>query len=460
MAGSFGTLVEVAVMFAIRLLAALGLIAVVVTPVGVAQPPIRDDREVHIVCVGWARPSTARKAEVKVDRPGKRVTVVVGSDQETAWEIAATKETSLTKVILTGLFKQTVGDLPPGVERVEAFNDRTRRVLGIPAPFMAASPFFRPMIQKLHALTSTEVASYHGFPRLPQAPILVNTIQADARLHSTYPTPEPAEGLPALEFNALYHGVAGDGAWNAPVFVKFTLTKGPDLNSRIPLPEMRLPGDQFGRLVIDPATGKGYGFTAFGLKEIDLAKKATSSLPSLPSTPKDRRPSPTGIAFDPRRARLLVASNQNLFAYTPKTGQWEVVCEWLFSRFPVLAYDPLADNIYALEERFANDEKQFPLSRHDATGKRLDEVWLSGPLASGLLSAVPSESMTQLIAVGDMLVLVAALAESVSAPGPGVEVETFVYLINPKTGLTRLAWKEKKVKLRAVQPRPSPPASH
>src|SRR5262245_34378730 len=286
-------------MFAIRLLAALGLIAAVITPVGVAQPPMPDDREVHIVCVGWAPPGAVRKAEVKVDRPGKRVTLVLGSDQETAWEVAGTKETSLTKVILIGLFKQTVGDLPQGVERVEAFNDRTRRVLGIPAPFTAAFPFFRPMIQKLHAMTNTEVASYHGFPRAPQAPILVNKIQADPWLHSAYPMPEPPEGLPDLEFNALYFGIAGEGQWTAPVFSKFTLTKGPDLNARIALPASRLPWDQVGRLVVDPGTGNGYGLSARGLKEIDLAKKTTSALSSLPSFPKDRMAYTTGIAFDP-----------------------------------------------------------------------------------------------------------------------------------------------------------------
>jgi hypothetical protein len=57
-----------------------------------------------------------------------------------------------------------------------------------------------------------------------------------------------------------------------------------------------------------------------------------------------------------------------------------------------------------------------------------------------------------------MLVFVATLAESISAPGPGFEIETFVYLINPKTGLTRLAWKEKTVKLMTVQPRRAPSA--
>jgi hypothetical protein len=46
------------------------------------------------------------------------------------------------------------------------------------------------------------------------------------------------------------------------------------------------------------------------------------------------------------------------------------------------------------------------------------------------------------MAVGDMLVLVASLLETSYQPVPQSEAETFVYLIDPKTGKTRLAWKD------------------
>jgi hypothetical protein len=84
--------------------------------------------------------------------------------------------------------------------------------------------------------------------------------------------------------------------------------------------------------------------------EVDFAQKSIRWLPLFSEIPKIARQTPSGIAFDARRQRVLVATNQNLFAYSPKTDKWEVVCEWLFARNPVLAYDPLADNIYALEE--------------------------------------------------------------------------------------------------------------
>lgn len=441
------------------LCAAILTVPAIAGQVGERKP---GDGEVHVVCVGGARRGAVGKAEVKVDRPGKRVTLVLGSDSETAWEVAATKETSLNKVILIGMAKQTVGDLPKDVQHVEAFNDRTRRVLGIPAAYTPAFPFFRSMIQKLHAMTGVEVAGFHGFPRMPQAPIVVNAIQADAWLHSTYPTPEPAEGLPDLEFKALYFGVAGEGEWNAPLFTKFKLTKGPDLKSHVDLPRIRMPLGPIRRLVVDSETQKGYALSMGGVDEvleIDLARKTTRKLPDYPRHPMGGRLNPKGIAFDVRRQRVLLSTTRNLFAYSPKTQQWDVVCEWSLAGHPGLAHDPLSDNLYVLGEGFGGNgnEKQFELSRYRATGERLEVVRLSGPLFSGVLAGESIDSPAQLMVVGDMLVLVSMLAQSISAPGPGFEVETFVYLINPKTGLTRLAWKEKTVKL-MTQPRPAPPA--
>jgi hypothetical protein len=414
-----------------------------------------DDREVHIVCVRPAGFGAASKAEVKVDRPGKRVTLVLGSGSETTWEVTVSKETSLAKVILIGSFKQSVSDLPHGVDRVDAFNDRARRVLGVHAAYSAASSYFRRMMEQIHAMTNTEASSFHGYRSIPQTPILVNAIQADPWLHSSYPSPEPADGLPNLEFNALYFGPLGDGELNPPRYTKFTLTKGPDLNSRIALPIIRglspLDPQHLRRLVIDSANEKGYGLRCRpveGVTEIDLAKQTTRQLPPRPQVPRGAD-NVSGIAFDVRRQRVLVSTSSHLFAYSPKTEQWEVVCQWELFGFPGLAHDPLTDNLYMLGERLAANgtDQNYLLSRHKPNGERLDEVRLSGPLFSGVVGSPENlDSRTQLIAVGDMLVLVSTLFTQISGPGPALEAETLVYLITPKTGLTRLAWKEKGVK--------------
>src|SRR3954463_16490948 len=132
------------------LLAALGVF-VTAAPV---PPQKSDDRELHVVCHERRRPGDATdKTTIKVDRPGKDVTLVLGGNQDVAWNVSVTDSTRLVKVILIGRVKQTVGELPKTVEVVEAFPDRQNPV---PRPYILvgedpSDAYFRPMIRQLHS---------------------------------------------------------------------------------------------------------------------------------------------------------------------------------------------------------------------------------------------------------------------------------------------------------------------
>jgi hypothetical protein len=65
---------------------------------------------------------------------------------------------------------------------------------------------------------------------------------------------------------------------------------------------------------------------------------------------------------------------------------------------------------------------------------------LSGPLFAGIIDGLSIDSRTQLLAVGDALVLVASLRSNDYVQWT-TESETFIYLIEPQTGKARLAWK-------------------
>jgi hypothetical protein len=293
----------------------------------------------------------------------------------------------------------------------------------------------------------------------------VNAVQADPWLSSNYPTPEPAAGLPNLAFDALYFGQFGNRGAGSSALARFSLTKGPDFDSLILLPGVRRPGREapFRRLVVEPSNGIGYGLSSSEIKEvveIDLAKKSTRLLPAIPREVWKEPLNPRGIAFDARRQRLLLATHQALFAYTTTTGKWEVVREWVFPGFAGLAFDPASDNVYVLWERFGHrgDEKLYLLERLSNKGEQLGEVQLSGPLFAGALESGDIDSRAQFIAVGDMLVLVSSLLETSYRPVPQTEVETFVYLIDPKSGKTLLAWKDiSYIPLPGRGLRPQPP---
>src|SRR4051794_15544715 len=110
-------------MFAVRLLAAAILLPALASLTAAPVPPPKpDDRELHVVCHERRRPrDVADKTAVKVDRPGKEVTLVLGGNQDVVWDVSVIGSTRLVKVILIGLGKQAVGELPKTTEVVEAF---------------------------------------------------------------------------------------------------------------------------------------------------------------------------------------------------------------------------------------------------------------------------------------------------------------------------------------------------
>lgn len=437
-------------MSTVRFLAVAILLSAIAVSAGAAPVPREkpNDRELHIVCQGLREARGADgKTAVKVDRPGKEVTLVLGGNLEMAWDISVTGSTRLVKVVLIGLGQQTVGELPKMAEVVEACLDRQLRPARafIPAATSAASdPFFRPMIRQIHALTGLEVTSFQGDP---PTPVVVDQVQTDPRLRFDYPKPEPADGLPKLEFQALTFAPDRPGRLNATAYAKFTLTSGPATDARTLLPAVSgRPAQPINDLTVDPATKKGYALMGRqGVVEIDLDSQATTPLPPMPNGPRNRPPAPSGLAFDTRRGRLLVATATQLLAYSPKTAKWEEVRTWqsprgfLASQAAGLAYQPATDSLYLLAEARGRDG--LLLQRLDAAGEAQSETRLSGPFFAGLVGGgLSNNSKVQLLAVGDALVLVATVA-SHDLIERKHEVETFVYLIDPQTGKARLAWK-------------------
>src|SRR5205823_5988839 len=118
-----------------------------------------------------------------------------------------------------------------------------------------------------------------------------------------------------------------------------------------------------------------------------------------------------------------------LYSYTPKTQKWEEVTRWRFGDLPGLAYEPATDRIYLLAANLLAAKPT--LHEYDAAGEPVGEVALTGPLFPGVFGTSRSEMKTQLLAVGDMLVLVTTIADRAVAGWPIGEM--FVYLIDPKT---------------------------
>ncbi|HTK77150.1 MAG TPA: hypothetical protein VL371_17925, partial [Gemmataceae bacterium] len=226
-------------MFATRTLA-IAIPTLVLFATASAAPPPQpqpDDREVHVVGIYAGSTRTGDKihggkASVRVDRPGKQVTLVLTAYDPVTWDVSASEKTRLLKVVLAGYHKQAVTGLPQHVDVVEAFAVGRQGQPTIPYAYDIKSANLRPMIQKLHALTNLEVVSFQGtHSGDPLRPFVVDRVQTEPRLDSAFPKPEAAANLPKLDFPALHFVPGRLRGLGQASYGQFTLTGGPDINS-------------------------------------------------------------------------------------------------------------------------------------------------------------------------------------------------------------------------------------
>jgi hypothetical protein len=402
----------------------------------VPQPNL--DHEVHVVGLSEGVTRTGDqihggKAAVRVDRPGKTVTLVLTAYDSVTWDVTFTPQTRLGKVILGGYHRQAVRELPRHISVVEAFSENRPGLPAVRYCYRIDSAALRPMVRQIHDLTQQEIASFQGSSRFdPERPFVVDRVQSDPRLRSDYPQPTPAADLPKLEFRAL-HFVPGRSPHDLQAsYGRFTLTGGPDANSLRPLP------GRLRRLAVDPATNKGYALTNHEVFEVNLDTNALAQL--RPGLEVPRMSWPNGITLDTKRGRVLIAANY-LYAYTPKTGKWEALCELRWGENHDLAYHAATDTLYLLTAARGGSDEDVPILRtYNAAGAPLNQVRLSRPVLAGLLGPMPA-STAQLVSAGDHLIL---LLNSINGPGGrgGQNSESFIYLVESKTGKAQLTWRD------------------
>lgn len=369
------------------------------------------------------------KAAVKVDRPGKVVTLVVSAYNPVTWEVTASPGTTLKRVIVAGYHRQAVEGRLNGVEVVEAYREGREGKSRLYAYYNTHSDRLRPAIRAIHEMTGMEVSSYQGvYSAKADSPQVVDAVMTDERLSSDFPRLTPAAELP--KFKALTARVVPAGG-----AVSFgTITEaGPDPDSFRPGP------NAVNRIVYDPAGKKYYGLTRHEVHAVDMAKGQSTKLDPGPDVLRVSWPG--GIAFDTKRDRLLVvASRDCLYEYKPATGKWRIVTELKGVDARGLVYSAKEDVLYAIGPVRAGQETELPtLFRINAEGAVLNKTTLGGPMFPGVLGRGPAGSV-QLADAGDYL-LASVVTELRGDDGPAGS-ESYTYLIDPRAEKTQLVWKK------------------
>jgi hypothetical protein len=404
-----------------------------------ADPPAKakeaDNRELHVVGLyeGFTRTGDTihgNKALVTVDRPGKRVTLVLTAAHPMTWEVTLGKDTTLEKVILGGRERSRVKGIPAKVEVVEAFGAR-RSGLATYA-YRVDSPEFRTLVDALDREVGLPIASFTGAYRAEAGvPLMVDEVQNSELLSADFPKVDPNAKFPKVTFLANHYVPGGWPHEMTVSFGEFTLA-GPVADSLKPVPA------RVSRVAYDPAGKKYYGIADHGLAAIDMKSKKAAKIDLGLDVPEISWPA--DVTYDTKRDRLLLITSGGggyLYGFYPKTERTEVLAEKL--RLNNLTYHPKDDVLYSVK---ADREGGGELQHINAKGAVVKATKLDGPLVPGILSMGPGVQGAQLIPADDKLVLLVAPVGHRGSEVPGPQW-SYMYLIDPKTGKTQLTWKSK-----------------
>ncbi len=416
--------------------------AVVVVLAGAYIAPAAE-KELHVVALyeGHGAPrdhSQPGAASVTVDRPGKEVVLVVSASEAIEWEVTATPKTKLTKVILGGS-KRQFAKVPPGAEIEELSRESVKQRLlpiSICGYYDIDAPRFRPFVRTLCDHTKLGIASFQGTYRFdPKKPIVVDSVQKDDRLSVDFPQLTPAAQIPKLKFNATRTVFLSDERGDSSGFGEWTQA-GPNADGFTQLPK------GIRQVTHAAAAKKDYGIDDQELYELNVKLGTRSKI----TKPEKNFSWPCALTHDAKRDRLVVVCRGGLFEYEPKDeGKWNQLTNKAFPPYVALAWQSKTDTLFAfgVDRDLRNSERPIPtLFELNAQGAEFNKTAIGSPLFSGILGEYGMGGRPELIDLGAELALLVHNENRDSGTGKRGKPEAFLYVIDPKTGKAKLAWKE------------------
>jgi hypothetical protein len=177
----------------------------------------------------------------------------------------------------------------------------------------------------------------------------------------------------------------------------FTL-KGPKTDSLKALPK------DLHHVIYDPVGKKHYGVNHHAVYEVDVENGTKTEMQIPANLPKLSWA--YGIAYDSKRGRILVSSFGgvgHLYAFTPKTSKWELICELDNVDLAALTYDAKSDLIYGFPMLY--DRGPLTISARNANGAIVSKIELSDP-AFPQGRRTPADTPIQIVVHDGKLVLI------------------------------------------------------
>jgi hypothetical protein len=186
-----------------------------------------------------------------------------------------------------------------------------------------------------------------------------------------------------------------------------------------------------------------YGISSHDLHALNLREGESVQIPArLEKQPNWLR----ALTYDAKRSRLVITGRNALYEYSTKDDKWAVLVDSNNGSYSALAWQARTDVLFAIgnneRTRDRAENREAPvLYELAATGGVLRKTLLELPMFIGVMQG-GADDRAELIDLGGDLAALIYRENRDSGSGRRGKPEAFLYVIDPKTGKTKLAWKE------------------
>jgi hypothetical protein len=155
------------------------------------------------------------------------------------------------------------------------------------------------------------------------------------------------------------------------------------------------------------------------------------------------------LTFDAKRDRVLITGRNAFYEYSTKNRAWTVLLDRNNNNkresgsFSAIAWQKSTDTLFAIakNERTKENPNAPVLYELNPNGMIAKTTFLGSPMFPYVMDGGASDR-AELIDLGGDLAAIIYRENRDSDTGTRGKPETFLYVIDPKTGKVKLAWKE------------------
>lgn len=386
-------------------------------PESVEKLKIDPDAELHVVGVYEGNSKTGEKlhgptGKISLDRPGKKIALLLLSYEPVKWEITATKNTRISNVFLSSYGENAISEAWINGRKFEA----AKTISAKSYAYEKSGDDFRQLLAYVKASMGRDrIDSFHGKYTAPGTPFHITSISVNFELKKDRLKATSEDELPKLIFRAKIRDKYGIYTLSGKLVKE-------------------LPDSLNGAAYVDENTYYALGENS--IQKLNAKGDVVKTIPVSLDVPVFSWA--TGIAYNQKIKQLAVSSFGGegvLYHYDLKSQKW-TAASLNNNDYVAFAYDP-ESGMYVSSNNFG------PAALHylDKNGKHIKKIMLEAKDFPGLFDFSDAQNghppSLEIIPKDSYFIILAKRGEHMPQASDSI---ARVYLYNPKTKEVKLTY--------------------